>query len=139
MLHIYILEECSLVFSSLCKTFSVILFGRICRLCSSRRTCSLFDCCIKWRSCICGKLTWTHSQSMSLNRQPFPVGTNLKFHLDFFKGLYGQNVLSTYSKAVDSAHSSVRVSSSRQSNDILGKQTDLNLCLLVEFLPYWTN
>lgn len=74
-----------------------------------------------------------------LNRQPFSVGSNLKFHLDFFKGLYGQNVLSTYSKAVDSAHSSVRVSSSRQSNDILGKQTDLNLCLLVEFLPYWTN
>lgn len=37
------------------------------------------------------------------------------------KGLYGQNVQSSYSKAVDSAHSSVRVSSSRQSNDILGK------------------
>lgn len=38
------------------------------------------------------------------------------------KGLYGQNVVSQYSKAVDSAHSSVRVSSSRQSNDVLGKQ-----------------
>lgn len=38
-----------------------------------------------------------------------------------WKGLYGQNVLSSYSKAVDSAHSSVRVSSSRQSNDILGE------------------
>jgi len=36
------------------------------------------------------------------------------------KGLYGQNVVSSYSKAVDSAHSSVRVSSSRQSNDVLG-------------------
>lgn len=68
--------------------------------------------------------------------QPFFVGTNLKFHLNFFKGLYGQNVLSTYSKAVDSAHSSVRVSSSRQSNDILGKQTDPNLGLPVEFLVY---
>ncbi|XP_058445334.1 cuticle protein 21.3 [Malaya genurostris] len=33
------------------------------------------------------------------------------------KGLYGQNVLSQYSKAVDSAHSSVRVHSSRLSND----------------------
>ncbi|XP_058811531.1 cuticle protein 21.3 [Topomyia yanbarensis] len=33
------------------------------------------------------------------------------------KGLYGQNVLSQYSKAVDSAHSSVRVASSRLSND----------------------
>lgn len=41
-------------------------------------------------------------------------------HEHTVKGLYGQNVLSTYSKAVDSAHSSVRVSSSRQSNDILG-------------------
>ncbi|XP_055300769.1 cuticle protein 21.3 isoform X3 [Sitodiplosis mosellana] len=36
------------------------------------------------------------------------------------KGLYGQNVVSSYSKAVDSAHSSVRVSNSRQSNDVLG-------------------
>lgn len=36
------------------------------------------------------------------------------------QGLYGQNVLSQYSKAVDSAHSSVRVHSSRQSNDIIG-------------------
>ncbi|XP_055524942.1 cuticle protein 21.3 isoform X2 [Wyeomyia smithii] len=33
------------------------------------------------------------------------------------KGLYGQNVLSQYSKAVDSAHSTVRVASSRLSND----------------------
>lgn len=43
------------------------------------------------------------------------------FGFSSWKGLYGQNVLSSYSKAVDSAHSSVRVSSSRQSNDILGK------------------
>lgn len=37
-----------------------------------------------------------------------------------WQGLYGQNVVSSYSKAVDSAHSSVRVHSSRQSNDIIG-------------------
>lgn len=36
------------------------------------------------------------------------------------KGLYGQNVQSHYSKAVDSAHSSVRVASSRYTNDALG-------------------
>uniref|UniRef100_A0A182W5Q2 Uncharacterized protein n=1 Tax=Anopheles minimus TaxID=112268 RepID=A0A182W5Q2_9DIPT len=38
-------------------------------------------------------------------------------HEHTVKGLYGQNVLSQYSKAVDSAHSSVRVHSSRLSND----------------------
>ncbi|KFB41872.1 hypothetical protein ZHAS_00009717 [Anopheles sinensis] len=38
-------------------------------------------------------------------------------HEHTVKGLYGQNVLSQYSKAVDSAHSSVRVQSSRLSND----------------------
>lgn len=37
------------------------------------------------------------------------------------QGLYGQNVVSSYAKAVDSAHSSVRVTSSRQSNDIIGE------------------
>lgn len=47
------------------------------------------------------------------------------------KGLYGQNVLSSYSKAVDSAHSSVRVSSSRQSNDILGKQIHSSIIVLI--------
>lgn len=47
-----------------------------------------------------------------------------KVHIQFIswkKGLHGQNVDSSYSKAVDSAHSSVRVSNSRQSNDVLGK------------------
>ncbi|XP_053699249.1 cuticle protein 21.3 [Sabethes cyaneus] len=38
-------------------------------------------------------------------------------HEHTVKGLYGQNVLSQYAKAVDSAHSSVRVQSSRLSND----------------------
>ncbi|XP_065077492.1 cuticle protein 21.3 [Ochlerotatus camptorhynchus] len=38
-------------------------------------------------------------------------------HEHTVKGLYGQNVLSQYSKAVDSAHSSVRVHNSRLTND----------------------
>lgn len=54
-------------------------------------------------------------------------------HLKFYpistsKGLYGQNVLSSYAKAVDSAHSSVRVTSSRQTNDVLGKQIKCFQC-----------
>lgn len=36
------------------------------------------------------------------------------------KGLYGQNVLSTYSKAVHTPHSSVQVHNSKATNDILG-------------------
>lgn len=43
------------------------------------------------------------------------------------KGLYGQNVHSTYSKAVDSDHSSVRVTSSRSGNDVLGKKIYNNI------------
>lgn len=41
-------------------------------------------------------------------------------HENTVKGLYGQNVHSQYHKAVDSAHSSVRVSNSRSSNDVHG-------------------
>lgn len=63
--------------------------------------------------------------SIFLVDKKYSISSTKKNCFPLQKGLYGQNVVSSYSKAVDSAHSSVRVSSSRQSNDVLGKQINV--------------
>lgn len=47
----------------------------------------------------------------------YSVGTSNEHTV---KGLHGQNVVSSYSKTVDTPHSSVRVSNSKASNDVFG-------------------
>lgn len=131
-----------------CHFPTVRSFDGTCGVHSCRRTSCLFDSGSQWRPRICRKFTRTHRQSKSRfnysmhvyyaiydfvesadlqSRDPqwiYYAHKSLCFlffvPLQSWQGLYGQNVLSQYSKAVDSAHSSVRVHSSRQSNDIIG-------------------